>query len=130
MSKFLFNLNLALFCVITVLGQTSMEKVQKMAEFFVSAYNAKNYAQIEQRFNAQMKAAVPPEKLAKFAYHLLFIAHQLTSGKTYCTSAISAKFASFSTAILPKMIFAFLTSTISKPRFFIFSIVSGDFAVN
>ena len=66
MNKFLFILNLALFCVITVLGQTSMEKVQKMAEFFVSAYNAKNYPQIEQRFNAQMKAAVPPEKLAKF----------------------------------------------------------------
>ena len=66
MNKFLFSLILALFCLITVLGQTSMEKVQKTAEFFVSAYNAKNYTQIQQQFNAQMKAAVPPEKLAKF----------------------------------------------------------------
>ncbi|MEP7038364.1 MAG: peptidoglycan DD-metalloendopeptidase family protein [Acidobacteriota bacterium] len=92
MNKFVFCLSLALFCVITVLGQTSMEKVQKMAEFFVSSYNAKNYAQIEQQFNAQMKAAVPPEKLAKFLDDLHDNSGKITKLASPSFTASTAKF--------------------------------------
>jgi len=44
-------------------AQSNAEKVQKTAELFVSAYNQKNYALIEQEFNGQMKAAIPLAKL-------------------------------------------------------------------
>lgn len=49
-----------------VIGQTSSEKFQQTAKNFVSAYNAKDYAQIEQQFNVQMKAAITTDKLKKF----------------------------------------------------------------
>lgn len=66
MKKIPFCLSLVLFFAMTVFGQTPAEKVQKMAELFVSAYNAKDYAKIEAQFNAQMKAAVSGEKLKEF----------------------------------------------------------------
>ncbi len=66
MKIILFCLTLAVFFAMTVFGQTASEKVQKTAELFVSAYNAKDYAQIEAQFNAQMKAAVPTDKLKEF----------------------------------------------------------------
>ena len=50
----------------SVFGQNASEKVQKTADFFVSNYNAKDYAQIEQQFNAQMKAAISGDKLREF----------------------------------------------------------------
>src|ERR1044072_5289813 len=49
-----------------IFAQTPAEKVQKMAELVMAAYNAKDYAQIEGQFNAQMKAAVPGKELAGF----------------------------------------------------------------
>lgn len=66
MEKITFCLSIMLFFAITIFGQSSSEKVQKMAQLFVSAYNAKDYAQIEAQFNAQMKAAVPTDKLKEF----------------------------------------------------------------
>lgn len=66
MNKIIVCLNFALLSVMPVFGQTAMEKFQKTAEFFIAAYNAKDYAPIEQQFNAPMKAAVPPEKLTSF----------------------------------------------------------------
>ncbi|MCY7348531.1 MAG: peptidoglycan DD-metalloendopeptidase family protein [Pyrinomonadaceae bacterium] len=66
MEKIIFCLSLGLFFAITAFGQTSSEKVQKMVELFVSAYNAKDYAQIEQQFNAQMRAAITTDKLKEF----------------------------------------------------------------
>ncbi len=69
-----------------------MEKVQKMAEFFVSSYNAKNYAQIEQQFNAQMKTAVPPEKLAEFLDDLHTSSGKITKLGTPNFNAPTAKF--------------------------------------
>jgi murein DD-endopeptidase MepM/ murein hydrolase activator NlpD len=64
--KIIFCFTLILFFAMTIFGQTASEKVQKMAELFVSAYDAKNYAQIEAQFNAQMKIAVPNKKLFEF----------------------------------------------------------------
>lgn len=66
MKEIIFALSFVLFFAMTVFGQTASEKVQKMAELFVSAYSAKDYTQIEQHFNAQMKAAVTTEKLKEF----------------------------------------------------------------
>ncbi len=66
MIKIVFCLILEVFFVMAVIGQTSSEKFQQTAKNFVSAYNAKDYAQIEQRFNAQMKAAITTDKLKKF----------------------------------------------------------------
>jgi len=54
------------FLSLTALSQTPAEKVQKMADLFVSAYNAKNYALISEQFNATMKAAIPDDKLKQF----------------------------------------------------------------
>ncbi|MCU1290835.1 MAG: zinc-dependent peptidase peptidase family [Acidobacteria bacterium] len=50
----------------SIFGQTSSEKVQKTAELFVSAYNAKDYVPFEREFNAKMKAAVPSVNLKEF----------------------------------------------------------------
>ncbi len=47
-------------------GQTAAENVQKTAELFVSAYNAKDYAPIDAQFNADMKKAVTTDKLTAF----------------------------------------------------------------
>ena len=66
MTKIAFCLVLEVFFVMAVAGQSSSENVKKTAELFVSAYNAKDYAQIGQQFNVQMKAAVPTDKLNKF----------------------------------------------------------------
>lgn len=55
-----------LIFAIGIFGQTQTEKVQKEADDFVLNYNAKNYAVIEQSFNAQMKKAVPGDKLKEF----------------------------------------------------------------
>ncbi len=66
MMKILFCLFTLMFAVMNVFGQTDAEKVQKTAEIFVSAYNAKNYQQIDAQFNAGMKAAVPTDKLNAF----------------------------------------------------------------
>src|SRR5262245_59440661 len=48
------------------LSQTPGEKVQKMADLVMAAYNVKDYAAIEQQFNAQMKAAISGNKLKEF----------------------------------------------------------------
>jgi len=66
MKEIIFSLSFVLFLAMIVFGQTSSKKVQKMAELFVSDYNAKVYAQIEQQFNVQMKAAITTEKLKEF----------------------------------------------------------------
>lgn len=66
MKKMMFCLIIGLLFAITAFGQTPSEKVQKMAELFVSAYNAKDYAQIERQFNAQMRAAITTDKLKEF----------------------------------------------------------------
>lgn len=55
-----------LIFAIGIFGQTQTEKVQEEADDFVLNYNAKNYAVIEQSFNAQMKKAVPGDKLKEF----------------------------------------------------------------
>ena len=55
-----------MFLTMNIFGQNASEKVQKMAEIFVSAYNAKNYAQIGERFNGDMKAAISTDKLNAF----------------------------------------------------------------
>lgn len=64
--KFLVLISFNLIFAMSIFGQNASEKVQKVADLFASAYNAKNYAQIEEQFNAQMKAAVPNEKLKAF----------------------------------------------------------------
>lgn len=66
MKKIIFSLIFVLFFAMTVFGQTSSEKFQKMAELFVSAYNAKDYAQIEQQFDDRMKAAIKSDKLKEW----------------------------------------------------------------
>ena len=66
MTKNLFCLIVLMFLTMNILGQNASEKVQKMAELFVAAYNAKDYAQIGEQFNADMKAAVPTDKLNAF----------------------------------------------------------------
>ncbi len=47
-------------------AQTLAENVQKMAELVVSAYNAKDYAQIEQQFNSRMRSAISGAQLKEF----------------------------------------------------------------
>jgi murein DD-endopeptidase MepM/ murein hydrolase activator NlpD len=66
MMKNVICLILLMFLTMNIFGQTASEKVQKMAELFVLAYNAKTYAQIGGQFNADMKAAVPTDKLNAF----------------------------------------------------------------
>lgn len=66
MKNFFFCLSLISLFAMSIFGQTPQEKVQKMAEFFVSSYNAKEYAQIEAQFNAQMKAAISGDRLKEF----------------------------------------------------------------
>jgi murein DD-endopeptidase MepM/ murein hydrolase activator NlpD len=51
---------------VTIFAQTPAEKVQKMADLIMAAYNAQDYAQVEQQFNPQMRAAVPGDKLKEF----------------------------------------------------------------
>jgi Membrane proteins related to metalloendopeptidases len=63
--KISFCLSLILLSA-AVFAQDSAEKLRETAELFVSAYNAKDYEKIERQFNAQMKAAVPTERLAEF----------------------------------------------------------------
>lgn len=70
MGKIIFLSAFALFCAATVFGQTASEKVQKMAQLFVSAYEAKDYARIDSQFNREMKAAVPNEKFKEFLDNL------------------------------------------------------------
>lgn len=48
MKKIIICLSLALISAMTVFGQNAMEQFQKTAELFVTAYNEKNYGQIEQ----------------------------------------------------------------------------------
>lgn len=64
--KFWILIFTSLIFAMNVFGQNQSEKVQKAADDFVSNYNAKNYAAIEQSFNAQMKKAVPTDKLNEF----------------------------------------------------------------
>ena len=66
MKEIIFSLSFVLFFAMAVLGQIASEKVQKMATLVVAAYAEKDYAQIEAQFNAQMKTAVPSEKLKEF----------------------------------------------------------------
>ena len=66
MSKIIFCISLMLFLAMITNGQTAAEKVLKTAELFVSAYNTKDYAAIDAQFNADMKAAVPTDKLKAF----------------------------------------------------------------
>lgn len=70
MKRFAFCSNLVLFLAMTVCGQTAAEKVQRTADLFVSAYNAKYYAPFEREFNNQLKAAVPTDKLKEFLDNL------------------------------------------------------------
>ncbi len=60
-----FLILIALFSM-TIFAQSGQEKLRQTAEMFVAAYNAKTYAQIEKEFNAQMSAAVTPDKLQGF----------------------------------------------------------------
>jgi hypothetical protein len=57
---------LILFLAAFTLAQTPAEKVQKMADLIMTAYNAKDYARIEGQFDAQMKAAISGKELAGF----------------------------------------------------------------
>ena len=66
MRKGIFSLALAFAASLVGLGQNSSEKVQKMTELFVSAYNAQRYGTFAEQFNAQMKAAITGEKLKEF----------------------------------------------------------------
>ena len=70
MKEIAFCLILIMFFAMAVLGQNSTEKVQKMAELFVSSYNAKDYAQFEGQFNEKMRAALPTDKLKGFLDNL------------------------------------------------------------
>jgi len=59
-----------LFCIAFAasqgFSQTPAEKLQKMAELFMTAYNAEDYGQISAQFNATMKTAIPDDKLKAF----------------------------------------------------------------
>lgn len=66
MMKFLLCICAGLILAVNIFAQTDAEKIQKAAETFVSQYNSKDYAAIEQSFNAQMKKAVPNDKLKEF----------------------------------------------------------------
>ena len=70
MKKISVCFSFVLFLAMTIFGQTSAEKVQKTAELFVNSYNAKNYRQIEEQFNAEMKAAIPTDKFKEFLDNL------------------------------------------------------------
>ncbi|CAN5451872.1 hypothetical protein BH20ACI1_BH20ACI1_18370 [soil metagenome] len=77
-----------------VSGQISSEKFQQTAENFVSAYNAKDYEQIEQQFNSEMKAAITSDKLKK-------ILDDLHAGSGKITKLGAPNFAAPSTADFP-----------------------------
>ena len=64
--KNIICLILLMFLTMKVSGQNASEKVQKTAEIFAANYNAKNYAQIGEQFNADMTAAIPSDKLIAF----------------------------------------------------------------
>ena len=65
--KRLTAISLFSFMAAAIFGQTaSPADLQKAAEAFAAAYNAKEYARIEETFGPQMKAAVPAEKLTEF----------------------------------------------------------------
>src|SRR4051812_40700160 len=57
---------LILFVALTALAQSPSERLRAMGDFFVTNYNASAYGAIQERFNGQMNAAVPPDKLAAF----------------------------------------------------------------
>ena len=57
---------LIIFMVPTVSGQSQSEKIQKMADLLVSAYNNKNYALLEQQFNGLVKTMIAPGKLKEW----------------------------------------------------------------
>lgn len=60
-----FTILFALFSM-TVFAQTNQEKIQKAAEMFVAAYNAKDSARIEKEFNSEMSGAITSEKFKAF----------------------------------------------------------------
>ena len=60
-----FAILFALFPM-TVFAQPNQEKVQQAAEMFMTAFNAKDYARIEKEFNAEMSAAITPDKFKEF----------------------------------------------------------------
>ncbi len=63
------TLKLAILFVLfslTVSAQSSQEKVQQTAEMIVTAYNAKNFTRIGKEFNAEMSAAITPDKFKEF----------------------------------------------------------------
>jgi murein DD-endopeptidase MepM/ murein hydrolase activator NlpD len=60
------QLVLALFLTSVMFGQSESEKIQKMVDLFVSAYNSKNYSLIEEQFNRDAKAKVASEELKKW----------------------------------------------------------------
>ena len=66
MRKYLFFICLTAFLTVAVFAQSDNADLQKTADLLVSAYNAKNYAQIEEQFNAQMKTAVSVDQLKSF----------------------------------------------------------------
>lgn len=61
---------LIIFIVPTVSGQSQSEKIQKMADLLVSAYNSKNYALLEQQFNGLVKTMIAPGKLKEWLDNL------------------------------------------------------------
>ena len=64
--KRLMAISLLSLMAATSFGQTPPPAdLQKAAEAFAAAYNAKEYARIEETFGPQMKAAVPAEKLTE-----------------------------------------------------------------
>lgn len=93
MRKCLFFICLTAFLTVTVFAQSDNANLQKTADLLVSAYNAKNYAQIEQQFNEQMKAAVSGDQLKVFldSVHKDF-GKITTLGKPQNNSPVSAIF--------------------------------------
>ncbi|MFL6375772.1 MAG: peptidoglycan DD-metalloendopeptidase family protein [Pyrinomonadaceae bacterium] len=57
---------LVLFAALAVLGQSAYERLRATGDLFVTNYNASTYTVIQERFNGQMNAAVPRDKLAGF----------------------------------------------------------------
>jgi hypothetical protein len=60
------QLVLTLFLTSVMFGQHESEKIQKMVDLFVSAYNSKSYSLIEEQFNRDVQAKVIPEELKKW----------------------------------------------------------------
>jgi murein DD-endopeptidase MepM/ murein hydrolase activator NlpD len=64
--KILTTFLLIMLCATLSVAQTTAEKIQKMADLIMTAYNAKDYAAISRQFNAQMKASINDERLKGF----------------------------------------------------------------